>query len=59
LKWDKSHEEKKKHTKFQHIWLGPFQIAKKLGPSTYILQSLNGEVENLLVNGQILKKYFA
>jgi hypothetical protein len=59
LKWDKAHEEKGKHTKFQHLWLGPFQIAKKLGPSTYILQSLNGEVENLLVNGQILKKYFS
>ena len=28
LKWDKAHEEKGKHTKFQKMWLGPFQIAK-------------------------------
>jgi hypothetical protein len=30
LKWDKAHEEKGKHTKFQKLWLGPFQVAKKL-----------------------------
>ena len=24
LKWDKTHEEKGKHTKFQKMWLGPF-----------------------------------
>lgn len=24
LKWDKAHEEKGKHTKFQRMWLGPF-----------------------------------
>ena len=24
LKWDKEHEEKGKHTKFQRMWLGPF-----------------------------------
>ena len=24
LKWDKVHEEKGKHTKFQKLWLGPF-----------------------------------
>jgi hypothetical protein len=59
LKWDKAHEEKGKHTKFQHLWLGPFIISKKLGPSTFILQTLNGEIENLPINGQILKKYFA
>ena len=23
LKWDKAHEEKGKHTKFQRMWLGP------------------------------------
>ena len=26
LKWDKAHEEKGKHIKFQRLWLGPFQI---------------------------------
>ena len=26
LKWDYLHDEKGKHTKFQHLWIGPFQI---------------------------------
>ena len=34
LKWDKDHEDKGDHTKFQHLWLGPFVISKKLGMST-------------------------
>jgi len=32
LKWDKVHEDKGKHTKFQKIWIGPFQIIEKIGP---------------------------
>ena len=31
LKWDKAHEDKVKHTKFQKMWLGPFQIIEKIG----------------------------
>jgi hypothetical protein len=27
LKWDKAHEEKGKHLKFQKLWLGPFKVA--------------------------------
>jgi hypothetical protein len=27
LKWDKENEPKGKHSKFQSIWLGPFQVA--------------------------------
>ena len=40
LKWDHPHDEKGKHMKFQQLWVGPFQIAAKLGPSTYKLQDL-------------------
>ena len=58
LKWDKIHEEKGKHTKFQRMWLGPFQIVELIGPSTFMLQNLAGKREPLLVNGQVLKKYF-
>jgi len=58
LKWDKAHEEKGKHTKFQRMWLGPFQIVEVLGPSTFVLQDLAGKRDSLPVNGQILKKYF-
>ena len=59
LKWDHPHDEKGKHTKFQQLWVGPFQIASKLGPSTYKLQDLQGCEENLLVNGLVLKPYFS
>jgi len=58
LKWDKAHEKKGKHTKFQWICLGPFQIIKLIGPSTFMLQVLVGKRVSLPINGQILKKYF-
>ena len=59
LKWDYLHDEKGKHTKFQHLWTGLFQIAEKLGPLTYKLQDLQGWEENLPVNGLVLKPYFS
>ena len=31
LKWDHPHDEK---GKFQHLWVGPFQIAENIAPST-------------------------
>ena len=58
LKWDKAHEEKGKHTKFQRMWLSPFQIIEVIGSSTFMLQDLTGKRDSLPVNGQILKKYF-
>ena len=59
LKWDHPHNEKGKHTKFHLLWVGPFQIATKLGPLNYKLQNLQGWEENLLVNGLVLKPYFS
>eukprot|EP00253_Pinus_taeda_P023933 PITA_23933 len=58
LKWDKAHEDKGKHTKFQKMWLGPFQICEKIGHSTFMLQDLSGLRDSLPVNGLILKKFF-
>ena len=58
LKWDKVHEEKGDHTKFQKLSLGPFVIAEKIIPSTFCLQTLEGQFETFPVNGLILKKYF-
>lgn len=29
LKWDKFNKPKGKHTKFKHLWLGPFQVVEK------------------------------
>ena len=40
LKWDNPHDEKGKHTEFQQLRVGPFQIVAKLGPSTYKFQDL-------------------
>ena len=40
LKWDKAHEDKGEHTKFQRLWLGPYVIAEKLGPNTFRLKTL-------------------
>jgi hypothetical protein len=59
LKWDKPHEGKGEHTKFQNLWLGPFLIVEKLGPSSFQLQNLEGHPDTFPVNGQALKKYFA
>jgi hypothetical protein len=56
LKWDKGHEEKGKHSKFQKLWLGPFQVARKIGPSTFILKNIEGIEEYFSVNGLILNK---
>ena len=58
LKWDKAHEDKGKHTKFQKMWLGPFQIYEKIGHSTFLLQDLSGVRDSLPVNGLVLKKLF-
>eukprot|EP00253_Pinus_taeda_P013068 PITA_13068 len=58
LKWDKAHEDKGKHSKFQKMWLGPFHICEKIGHLTFILQDLSGLRDSLPVNGLILKKFF-
>jgi hypothetical protein len=58
LKWDRENEPKGKHSKFQNLWLGPFQVVEKIGVDTYQLQNLRGEPDALLVNGQALKQYF-
>eukprot|EP00253_Pinus_taeda_P014336 PITA_14336 len=58
LKWDKLNEPKGKHMKFQHLWLGLFQVVEKIGQGTYRLKTLQGEIEKIHVNGQHLKRYF-
>jgi hypothetical protein len=59
LKWDKPHKGKGEHNKFQNLWLGPFVIAEKLGPSSFRLHSLEGQPDTFPVNGQALKRYFS
>ena len=35
LKWDRANEPKGKHSKFQNLWLEPFQVSEKIGADTY------------------------
>jgi hypothetical protein len=58
LKWDRANESKGKHSKFQNLWLGPFQVAEKLGSRTYQLKNMRGEINALPVNVQALKQHF-
>ena len=37
LKWDAPHEEKEKHGKFDHMWMGPYIIAAYRGDNSFIL----------------------
>jgi len=59
LTWEKGSEAKGKHSKFQNLCLGPYEIADKISEATYRLQSLHGDLENLHVNAFILKRYFS
>jgi hypothetical protein len=60
LKWDARNEDKGKHEKFDHLWLGPFRIVAYQGRNCFFLQELNG---NLIgggpVNGRFLKHYLS
>jgi len=58
LKWDKTHKDKGKHTKFQSLWIRSFVVHENLGQQTYRLQSLDGKIDSLPINGQYLKQYF-
>ena len=58
LKWDRENEPKGKHSKFQNLWLRPFQVSEKIGVSRYRFQNMRGEPDALPVNGQALKQYF-
>jgi hypothetical protein len=55
LKRDKANKSKGKHSKFQNLSLGPFQVYKKIGADTYRLQNMRGEPKTIPVNGEDLK----
>jgi hypothetical protein len=58
LKWDARKEDKGKHEKFDHLWLGPFKIIAYCGSNNYILQKSNGDlVGGGPMNGKFLKHY--
>jgi predicted GH43/DUF377 family glycosyl hydrolase len=57
LRWEKSNENEGKHTKFQYLWLGPYQVDEKIGSGTFKIKTVEGEVEELPASDQILKNY--
>jgi hypothetical protein len=58
LKWDARNEDRGKHGKFDHLWLGPFKIVAYHGNNAYLLQELNGDlIGGGPVNGRFLKHY--
>jgi hypothetical protein len=59
LKWDKPHEGKGEHSRFQNLWLGPFLVVEKLGPNSFHLQNLEGHPYTFPVNSEAVKRYFS
>ena len=58
LKWDAPHEDKGKHGKFDHLWVGPYLIVAHRGDNAFILQYPNrSQHEGGTVNGRFLKHY--
>lgn len=41
LKWDRTHEDKGKHTKFQPLWIGPSIVNENLNHNSFKLKSLD------------------
>ena len=59
LMWNARIEEKGKHGKFDPIWLGPYNIYDQNGEDSYFLKDLTGDILELPVHGQFLKRYFS
>jgi len=50
MKWDKANETKGKHTRFQRLWLGPYQTHEIIGAGTFKLKILEGETEEIPIS---------
>jgi hypothetical protein len=55
--WDSTHADRRRHSKFQKLWLGPFKIAFVLGTNSYILKYLQERLFSYNTNGSHLKHY--
>jgi len=51
LRWDSRREDLDKHGKFDHLWLGSYNIATIEGNNSFSLQNLEGNSLELPVNG--------
>jgi hypothetical protein len=57
LIWDARKEDSAKHSKFDHIWYGPFRVATSEGKKSFLLENLDGKIFNAPVNGHYIKHY--
>ena len=58
LKWDDPKEDK--HGKFDHMWVGPYVIARHRGKNEFLLEYLNEvSLDSNPVNGRFLKHYLS
>jgi hypothetical protein len=58
LKWDAKNEDRGKHRKVNHLWLGPLKTVAYHGNNSYLLQEHNEYfVGGGPVNGRFLKHY--
>ena len=58
LMWNARIEDKGKHHKFDPILLGPYSISDMHGEDSYLLSNLTGDILELPIHGQFLKRYF-
>jgi hypothetical protein len=58
LKLDARNEDKQRHGKFDHLWMGLFKIEKYHGNYAYLIQEINGDIiGGGPMNGGFLKHY--
>ena len=58
LMWNTRLQDKGKHGKFDPIWLGPYLIESLWGDDSYFVKDLSGNLLELPVHGQFMKRYF-
>ena len=51
LMWNAKLEDKRKHGKFDSIWLGPYLFDSEWGDDSYILSELSGGILEIPIHG--------
>jgi hypothetical protein len=58
LLWNKAKEKPSFHTKFEALWIGPYQIEKVIGYNSYLFKDMKGMIQPFPMNGKYLKNLF-
>jgi len=59
LLWNKAKEKIYFHTKFEALWIGPYQIEKVIGFNSYLLKDMKGKFQAVFVNRKYRKNFFS